>query len=163
MKRRTLLERPLQPSSPRRRISGSSVGRFQLRQDSRGIGQSECNLVRKGWNLPALPYPGAGSRSPRRGQEGGTFIITDLTEKKAMTEALRGRRSKVPRPAFQYPEHHHPAGPAGTDHFLQYLCPDIFRLCRRGPDREERGRDHCITECQVRPRPLHDGRRPRIQ
>jgi PAS domain S-box-containing protein len=63
------------------------------RQDSRGFGQAECGLVRKDRTLlPCLIRVQA--PDPRDCAKGGTFIVTDISEKKALSEALRKSEAK---------------------------------------------------------------------
>jgi|WetSurMetagenome_2_1015567.scaffolds.fasta_scaffold04170_9 diadenylate cyclase len=58
------------------------------RQDSRGLGQAECSLVRKDKTLlPCLIQ--AKVLDSRDIGKGGTFIVTDISEKKAMSETIR--------------------------------------------------------------------------
>jgi len=66
---------------------------IQRRQDSRGFGQAECSLVKKDKTLqPCLIQ--VQMSDPRDIAKGGTFIVTDITEKKTMSEALRKSEAK---------------------------------------------------------------------
>jgi len=66
---------------------------IQHRQDSSGFGQVECSLVRKDKTLqPCLVQ--AQVLDPRDITKGGTFIVSDITEKKAMSEAIRKSEAK---------------------------------------------------------------------
>jgi len=59
-----------------------------LRKDNGGFGQAECSLVKMDRTLqPCLVQ--AQALDPRDIAKGGTFIVTDSTEKKAMAESLR--------------------------------------------------------------------------
>lgn len=88
-----LIGKTLATLFPSQEDFGQFCREIQLRQDSRGFGQSECNLVRKdGTSQPCLIQVQV--LDPRDAARGGTFIITDLTEKKAMTEALRAGEAK---------------------------------------------------------------------
>lgn len=61
---------------------------IQRTQDARGFGQAECSLVKSDATLqPCLVQ--AQVLDARDITRGGTFIVTDTTEKKAMSEALR--------------------------------------------------------------------------
>jgi diadenylate cyclase len=66
---------------------------IQHRQDSRGFGQAECALLKKDKTFqPCLiQVQMLDSRDITRG---GTFIVTDTTEKKAISEALRKSEAK---------------------------------------------------------------------
>jgi PAS domain S-box-containing protein len=66
---------------------------IQLRQDSRGFGQAECGLVRKDRTLQPCLIRAQGP-DPRDSGGGGTFIVTDISEKKALSEALRKSEAK---------------------------------------------------------------------
>jgi len=66
---------------------------IQRRQDSCGLGQAECSFVRKDKTLqPCLVQ--AKVLDPRDIAKGGTFIITDITEKKEMATALKKSEAK---------------------------------------------------------------------
>jgi len=66
---------------------------IQHRQDARGFYQSECCLLRKDGTLqPSLVQ--AQLLDPRDSAKGGTFIVTDITEKRAMAESLRQSEAK---------------------------------------------------------------------
>jgi diadenylate cyclase len=72
---------------------GQFFREIQRRQDNRGFGQAECSLVKKDRTLqPCLVQ--AQVLDPRDIAKGGTFIVTDITEKKAMAEALRKSEAK---------------------------------------------------------------------
>lgn len=72
---------------------GQFCREIQHRQDSSGFGQAECSLVRKDTTLqPCLIQ--AQVLDPRDITKGGTFIVSDITEKKAMSEALRRSEAK---------------------------------------------------------------------
>jgi PAS domain S-box-containing protein len=72
---------------------GQFCREIQHRQDSLGFGQAECSLVRKDKTLqPCLVQ--AQVLDPRDITKGGTFIVSDITEKKAMSEALRRSEAK---------------------------------------------------------------------
>jgi diadenylate cyclase len=63
------------------------------RQDTRGFGQAECSLRKKDKTLqPCLVQ--AQVPDPRDIAKGGTFIVTDYAEKKALSEALRKSETK---------------------------------------------------------------------
>ena len=65
----------------------------QLRQNSREFARAECNLLRKDHTLlPCLVE--AQVLDPRDIAQGGTFIVTDITERKALSEALRKSEAK---------------------------------------------------------------------
>ncbi|OPX65240.1 MULTISPECIES: PAS domain S-box protein [unclassified Methanoregula] len=62
-------------------------------QDSSGFGRAECSIQKKdGTLLPCLVQ--AHLFDPRDVAKGGIFIVTDITEKKAMAEALRKSEAK---------------------------------------------------------------------
>jgi diadenylate cyclase len=66
---------------------------IQRRQDPSGLGQAECSLIRK----DGTPQPctiQARIIDPRDIAKGGTFIVTDTSDKKAMAEALRMSEAK---------------------------------------------------------------------
>ena len=66
---------------------------IQHSQDIRGFGQAECSLVKSDNTcLPCLVQ--AQVLDPRDFTQGGTFIVTDITEKKVMSEALRKSEAK---------------------------------------------------------------------
>lgn len=66
---------------------------IQRRQDPRGFGQAECSLLKKDKTLqPCLIQVQV--VDPRDITRGGTFIVTDTTEKKALCEALRKSEAK---------------------------------------------------------------------
>lgn len=66
---------------------------IQRTKDTRGFGQAECSLVRKDKTLqPCLVQ--AQLLDPLDILKGGTFIVTDIAEKKALTEALRKSEAK---------------------------------------------------------------------
>jgi diadenylate cyclase len=66
---------------------------IQRRQDSRGFYQAECSLVKKDKTLqPCLVQ--AQVVDPRDIAKGGTFIVTDSTEKTALSESLRKSEAK---------------------------------------------------------------------
>jgi PAS domain S-box-containing protein len=66
---------------------------IQSGKDPLGFGQAECSLVRKDRTLqPCLIQ--AQLLDPRDITMGGTFIVTDISEKKAMAEALRQSEAK---------------------------------------------------------------------
>jgi diadenylate cyclase len=66
---------------------------IQRRQDSQGFGQSECALLKKDKTFqPCLVQ--VQMLDPRDITRGGTFIVTDITEKKAISEALRKSEAK---------------------------------------------------------------------
>ena len=66
---------------------------IQRRQDSRGFGQAECSLVKKDKTLqPCLIQ--VQMSDPRDIAKGGTFIVTDITERKTMSEAIRKSEAK---------------------------------------------------------------------
>ena len=78
-------------------VTREEFGQFcrevQRRQDPRGFGQAECSLLKKDKTLqPCLIH--AQVLDPRDITRGGTFIVTDITEKKAMSEALRKSEAK---------------------------------------------------------------------
>jgi len=78
-------------------ITPEEYGQFcreiQLRQDTLGFGLAECSLVRKDKTLqPCLIQ--AQLLDPRDITRGGTFIVTDIKEKKALSEALRQSEAK---------------------------------------------------------------------
>ena len=63
------------------------------RQDSLGFGRAECNLVRKDKTLqPCLVQVQV--LDPLDIAKGGTFIVTDSTEKRTMADALRESEAK---------------------------------------------------------------------
>ncbi len=63
------------------------------RQDTGGFGQAECNLKKNDRTLqPCLVQ--ARVADPADIARGGTYIITDISEKKAMAEALRQGEAK---------------------------------------------------------------------
>ncbi len=66
---------------------------FLIRHDSRGLGYSECRLLKKdGSFLPVhLQVNPLDSRDTTKG---GTFIATDITEKQKVTEALKESEAK---------------------------------------------------------------------
>jgi diadenylate cyclase len=66
---------------------------IQKKQDDRGFYHAECSLVKKDRTLqPCLVH--AQMLDPRDVAKGGTFIITDITEKRAMAETLRQSEAK---------------------------------------------------------------------
>jgi diadenylate cyclase len=66
---------------------------IQGRQDSRGFGQAECVLLRQDKTFqPCLVQ--VQMLDPRNITRGGTFIVTDITEKKALSETLRKSEAK---------------------------------------------------------------------
>jgi diadenylate cyclase len=66
---------------------------IQRRQDVRGFCQAECSLVRKDKTLqPCLIQ--AKVLDPRDIAKGGTFIVTDIAEKKALSDAIRKSEAK---------------------------------------------------------------------
>ncbi len=72
---------------------GQFCREIQHRQDSIGFGQAECSLVRKDKTLqPCLIQ--AQVLDPRDIAKGGTFIVSDITEKKVLSEALRRSEAK---------------------------------------------------------------------
>jgi diadenylate cyclase len=65
----------------------------ERRQDARGFGQAECSLVRKDKTLqPCLIQVQV--LDPRDIKKGGTFIVTDISEKRALSETLRQSEAK---------------------------------------------------------------------
>jgi PAS domain S-box-containing protein len=66
---------------------------IQRRQDVRGLGQVECSLVKKDKTLQSCLVQ-AKVLDPRDIARGGTFIVTDIAEKKAMSESLRKSEAK---------------------------------------------------------------------
>ena len=66
---------------------------IQRRQDSHGFGQAECSLVKMDKTLQPCLIQVQMSDS-RDIAKGGTFIVTDITEKKTMSEALRKSEAK---------------------------------------------------------------------
>ena len=66
---------------------------FLIRHDPRGLGYSECRLLKKdGSFLPVhLQVNPLDSRDTTKG---GTFIVTDITEKQKVTEALKESEAK---------------------------------------------------------------------
>jgi diadenylate cyclase len=72
---------------------GEFCREIQRRQDARGFYQAECSLLRKDKTLqPCLIQ--AQVLDPRDITKGGMFIVTDVTEKKALSEALRKSEAK---------------------------------------------------------------------
>lgn len=66
---------------------------IQHRQDTRGFYLAECCLQRKDGTLqPSLVQ--AQLLDPRDIAKGGTFIVTDITEKRSMAESLRQSEAK---------------------------------------------------------------------
>ena len=65
----------------------------QRRQDIRGFYQAECSLVKKDKRLQSCLVQ-AQVIDPRDIAKGGTFIVTDIAEKTAMSEALRKSEAK---------------------------------------------------------------------
>ena len=66
---------------------------IQLRRDSRGISSAECRLTRKDLSLqPCLIQ--AQVIDPRDVLKGGTFIVTDIADKKKLADALRESEAK---------------------------------------------------------------------
>jgi diadenylate cyclase len=66
---------------------------IQCRQDRWGFGQAECCLVKKDKTLqPCLVQ--AQVLDPRDVAKGGTFIVSDIAEKRALSEALRKSEAK---------------------------------------------------------------------
>jgi PAS domain S-box-containing protein len=77
--------------------SAEEYGQFcreiQRRQDTRGFSEAECSLVKKDKTLqPCLVQ--AQVLDLRDIAKGGTFIVTDVAEKKAMAESLRKSEAK---------------------------------------------------------------------
>jgi diadenylate cyclase len=65
----------------------------EQRQDARGFAQAECSLVRKDKTLqPCLVQVQV--LDPRDIKKGGTFIVTDISEKRAISETLRQSEAK---------------------------------------------------------------------
>lgn len=72
---------------------GQFCREIQRRQDTGGFGQAECCLVKSDKTLqPCLVQ--VQMLDPRDITKGGTFMVTDITEKKAMSEALRKSEAK---------------------------------------------------------------------
>ena len=72
---------------------GQFYREIQRRQDSRGFGQAECSLIRKDKTLqPCLIQVKA--LDPLDIAKCGTFIVTDITEKKALSDAIRKSEAK---------------------------------------------------------------------
>jgi PAS domain S-box-containing protein len=72
---------------------GQFCREIQRRQDSRGFGQAECSLIRKDKTLqPCLIQ--AKTLDPLDIERGGTFIVTDIAEKKALSDAIRKSEAK---------------------------------------------------------------------
>lgn len=72
---------------------GQFCREIQHRQDTRGFFQAECCLQRKDGTLqPSLVQ--AQLVDPRDIAKGGTFIVTDITEKRSMAESLRQSEAK---------------------------------------------------------------------
>jgi PAS domain S-box-containing protein len=72
---------------------GQFCREIQHRQDSRGFYLAECCLLKKDGTLqPSLVQ--AQALDPRDIAKGGTFIVTDITEKRAMAETLRQSEAK---------------------------------------------------------------------
>ena len=66
---------------------------FLIRHDPRGLGYSECRLLKKdGSFLPV--HLQANPLDSRDTTKGGTFIATDITEKQKVTEALKESEAK---------------------------------------------------------------------
>jgi diadenylate cyclase len=66
---------------------------IQINHDTRGAGQAECSLVRKDRTLqPCLVQVQV--LDPRDIQKGGTFMVTDIMEKKRLSDALRQSEAK---------------------------------------------------------------------
>ena len=66
---------------------------FLIRRDSRWLGYSECRLLKKdGSFLPV--HLQVNPLDPRDTTKGGTFIATDITEKRKVTEALKESEAK---------------------------------------------------------------------
>jgi PAS domain S-box-containing protein len=72
---------------------GQFCREIQHSQDTRGFYRAECSLFRKDRTLqPCLVQ--AKVIDPLNIAKGGTFIVTDITEKRAMAEALRQSEAK---------------------------------------------------------------------
>jgi len=72
---------------------GQFCREIQHRQDARGFYHAECCLLKKDGTLqPSLVQ--AQLLDPRDIGKGGTFIVTDITEKKSMAESLRQSEAK---------------------------------------------------------------------
>jgi PAS domain S-box-containing protein len=89
----TLIGKDLATLFPAPEDYGQFCHEIHHRQDAGGFGQAECSLVRKDKTLqPCLIQVQV--LDPRGIAKGGTFIVTDYSEKKAMTEALRQSEAK---------------------------------------------------------------------
>ncbi len=72
---------------------GQFCREIQKKQDDRGFYRAECSLQKKDTSLqPCLVQ--AQLLDPRDIEKGGTFIVTDISEKRAMAEALRQGEAK---------------------------------------------------------------------
>ena len=113
---------------------------FQTHRDALGNGYAECELVRAGGSVVACTLQ-ARLLDPLDAKKGGTVVVTDISEKKKMRDAVKESEANYPGDDAERPEHHHPDGHAGRHHVHQYLRGGILRLFRKRPCREERCRD----------------------
>ena len=66
---------------------------FLIRKDAQGLGHAECRLVKKdGSSVPC--HIQVQALDPRDITKGGTFVVTDNTDKQKVTEALRESEAK---------------------------------------------------------------------
>ena len=66
---------------------------FQIRKDPEGLAHADCRLVRKdGKTIPC--HIQAQALDPQDIVRGGTFVVTDNTEKQKLTDALRESEAK---------------------------------------------------------------------
>ena len=66
---------------------------FLIRKDAQGLGHADCRLVKKdGSSVPC--HIQVQALDPRDIAKGGTFVVTDNTDKQKVTDALRESEAK---------------------------------------------------------------------
>jgi len=89
----TLIGKPLATLFATPEEYGQFCVELQHRQDERGFCKAECSLVRDDKTLqPCLIQ--ATVLDPRDIAKGGTFVVTDIAEKKALSDAIRKSEAK---------------------------------------------------------------------
>lgn len=69
------------------------IRELQIQRDPQGFGYAECNLARKDGSLLAARLQ-VQMLDPRDLLKGGTFIVTDISEKKKMADALKDSEAR---------------------------------------------------------------------
>ena len=105
---------------------------LQIHRDALGNGCAECELVRTGGSIVACTLQ-ARLLDPLDAKKGGTVVVTDISEKKKMRDALKESEAKYREMMKNAQSIIVRTGYAGHHHLCQYLRRSILRLSRE-PD-----------------------------